>query len=311
MPKKSLGTIIWVYSTMILVTIAMLVFWIIYVVHSSSRINELVVRLGGSGEIYHWIILAIGCVLFVVLIVGLSLQMAQSISAISYSRKQDEFVSNITHELKSPLAAIKLHGQTLMQEGVSGEEKNRFLNYILQQSDRMTTLVDNVMEISRLSSKNGLLKIEQINLEEFFQDYFEEMNARVTSHEMTFQGDAKTTATMMGNPLALHRVLDNLFDNAIKASQKGGVIGCHVSKIDHKVEIVVWDEGVGIPKRELKKIFKRFYQIGSEIRGRRKGTGLGLAIVKGLIKEMNGKIKVMSQEEKMGTRFVMRFPILT
>ena len=128
MQKKSLGKIIAVYSTMLFVTLSLLVFWVIYVVHSATRINDLVMRLGGGGgENYHWIVLIVGCILFVGLLMGLSLQLAQSISDIRYNRKQDEFVSNITHELKSPLAAIKLHGQTLMQDDVSGEEKNQFL----------------------------------------------------------------------------------------------------------------------------------------------------------------------------------------
>lgn len=309
--KNSLSRIIWMYVSMITGAVACLIFWVLYVLDAYQTINSLVARMGGgTGGYYHWIVLAIGCVLLVFLIVGLSLQMASNISNYRYNRKQQEFVSNITHELKSPLAAIKLHGQTLQQVDLNKEEQAKFVNHILQQADRMALLVEDVLEISRIKAKAVSLRLEPLDLSEFFKDYFVELRAGLANEKVRIQDDINTQSRIMGNSLALHRILDNLINNAIKASKEGDAIGCVVSDKGKTVEIEVWDKGVGISKTELRRIFERFYQIGAEIRGRRKGTGLGLAIVKGLVKEMKGNIRVESQGESRGARFFVSFPIL-
>ena len=110
------------YVLSLLVTITLLVYWVVYVVSSMSTINELAQRVGARGDASHVWVLVVGCVLFVVVIGGLTYNLAQALGARNYSRKQEEFVSNITHEMKSPLAAIKLHAQTLKQPDVSTDD---------------------------------------------------------------------------------------------------------------------------------------------------------------------------------------------
>ncbi len=114
---------------------------------------------------------------------------------------------------------------------------------------------------------------------------------------------------MLANDDGLRRVMTNLVDNAVRFSHKGGEIRCRVADIGATVRIEVEDDGVGIPRHELTKVFDRFYQIGREISGRRGGTGLGLAIVAALVKEMNGDVKAMTIDGKPGTRFVVTLPL--
>jgi signal transduction histidine kinase len=104
--------------------------------------------------------------------------------------------------------------------------------------------------------------------------------------------------------------MTNLLENAVRFSHKGGEIRCRVADTAGVVRIEVEDDGVGIPRHELTKVFDRFYQIGREISGRRGGTGLGLAIVASLVKEMNGDVRAMGYEGKPGTRFVITLPLL-
>lgn len=305
--KRSLR-IITSYVLSLVVAIAMLVVWVVYVATSVSQINELATRLGGTGTTYHWIVLAVGCVLFGLLITGLTIQLAQAMSERRYSSKQEEFVSNITHELKSPLAAIKLHAQTLETPDLSAAHRARSVDFILQQADRMDTLVDNMLESSRLAARKRRTDTEPVALASFFATYFDHARTAVEGRGVQLSVDVRTNASVVATTDALQRVMTNLIDNAVRFSARGGEVRCLVRDEDHRVHIEVQDEGIGIPRAELKKVFDRFYQIGREISGRRGGTGLGLSIVSGLVREMRGSVRAEPNAGRPGTTFVVTLP---
>jgi two-component system phosphate regulon sensor histidine kinase PhoR len=257
---------------------------------------------------YHWAVLTGGSVLMGLLIVGLTFQLAHALGERNYARRQDEFVANVTHEMKSPLAAIKLHAQTLEQ--IAPADEQRSVQFILQQVGRMESLVDNVLESSRLVAKKRRTALVPTPLAPFFSAYFDEVRRTVEGRGLTFAARVETRATVLASDEGLRRVMTNLLENAVRFSHKGGEIRCRVADADSgdAVRIEVEDDGVGIPRQELPKIFDRFYQIGKEISGRRGGTGLGLAIVAGLVKEMNGDVKASGFEGRPGTRFVVTLP---
>jgi signal transduction histidine kinase len=310
MPKKRSTRILVTYVLSLVVAIALLVVWVIYVVQSSVRLNELASRVGVAEGSVHWIVLAIGCLLFFLLIGGITYQLAQSVAERRYSRSQEEFVSNVTHELKSPLAAIKLHAQTLQQGGLDDASRARSLGFILQQADRMTTLVDKVLESSRLLARKTALDLEPVDLDGFFARYFDEVRTPLAGQGVRLEFDLDTQARVMATAEALHRVMDNLLDNAVRFSDPGGEVRCWVSDDSAVARIEVEDDGIGIPKVELPKIFDRFYQVGRSTAGRRRGSGLGLSIVDGLVREMQGSVRAFSQEGRPGTRFVVELPRL-
>lgn len=307
MPRKRSQQIVFSYVLTLLVTIALLVGWVIYVLQSISTINELASRLGGTGETYHWIILGIGCALFSLVIVGLTLQLAHAFAERRYSQKQEEFVSNITHEMKSPLAAIKLHGQTLRNGGLTVDESRRSVDVVLQQVDRMGDLIDNVLESSRLAARRNPSDDEPLSLQQFFSSYFDEVRASVEAQEVTLTTRLETRATVRASAEKLRRVMTNLLDNAVRFSSRGGEVRCLLHDSAELVRIEVEDDGIGIPKKELAKVFDRFYQVGA-VSERRRGTGLGLSIVAGLVKEMNGNVRAFSSDGKQGARFVVELP---
>lgn len=310
MPRKRSRHIVFSYVVTLLVTIALLVVWVIYVLRSISTINELASRLGGTGETYHWVVLGIGCALFSLVIVGLTLQLAHAFAERSYSQKQEEFVSNITHEMKSPLAAIKLHGQTLKNGGLSTEETSRSVDLVLQQVERMGALIDNVLESSRLVARRDHKVGEPIPLYQFFSEYFRDMSESIEAGNVKFSFELETQAEVWATAEKLRRVMTNLIDNAIRFSSRGGEVRCLVRDLGERVRIEVEDNGVGIPKKELGKVFDRFYQVGA-VDERRRGTGLGLSIVAGLVEEMKGRVFALSADSGRGTRFVIELPILT
>jgi signal transduction histidine kinase len=305
--KRSIRIIV-SYVLSLVVTLSLLVWWIVYVLQSSATINRFAERLGGGGTTSHWLVLGIGCALFVILIVGLTFQLAHALAERSYSRKQEEFVSNITHEMKSPLAAIKLHAQTLQLADLPVGERQRSVGFVLQQVGRMETLVDNVLESSRLASRRRLA-LEPVPLAQWCGPYFDEMRAVLETRGVVLSVEVRTSSVVMATPEALHRILTNLLENAARFSMRGGEVRCRVVDHPDEVFIVVEDDGVGIPRSELTKVFNRFHQIGKEISGRRGGTGLGLSIVWGLVRELKGRVRAFSQEGRPGTRFIVTLPV--
>jgi two-component system phosphate regulon sensor histidine kinase PhoR len=262
-----------------------------------------------AGEV-SWVLLGVGGSLFFFLIVGLTYQLAQALAARSYALKQEEFVSNITHEMKSPLAAIKLHAQTLEQDETTAELRRRSLAHIVRQADRMGTLVDNVLESSRLLSRKRRLELEPTDVAAFFADYLAAARAAAEHRGVRLRSEVGSRASVLATGEALRQVMDNLIDNAVRFSEPGGEVRCRVSDAGSLVRIEVEDDGAGIPKKELRRIFDRFYQAGRAGDPHRRGTGLGLSIVSGLAREMGGSARAFSQEGRPGTRFVVELPAL-
>jgi len=296
------------YVLSLVVVIAVLVMWIIYAVSSGSRLKELAQRVGASGPSWHWVILGVGCGLLGLLIVFITHQLARSLAEYRYARKQEEFVSSITHEMKSPLAAIRLHAQTLEQD-VTDDERTESVGYILRESERLGRLIDNVLESSRLVAKKQTLDLVPLDLAEFLSKYCSEIRPRVVGHGVELDVDLATHAVVDATEDALRRVLTNLIDNALRYSAKGGRIRCHAADYGGWVSIRVEDEGQGIPKSELGRIFDRFYQI-DKAGGGSPGTGLGLFIVSELVAQMNGSVRAATHDDRPGAVFVVDLPMV-
>lgn len=305
-PPRRLPILVYVLS--LAVAVALLVTWVVYVVNSGSRLAELGSRLGVTTWDVPWVVLVVGCALLFLLIGGLTWQLAQALAATRYLRAQDEFLANVTHELKSPLAAIKLHAQTLEQDDVSPEERQVFMGYILREAERTSALVDNLLESSRLIAGKSTGDLQPIDLREFFRDYQQTVRSRFDLGEIELRFEIRSQAVVMATSEALQRIMDNLISNALRFTEAGGQILCQVRDSLGGAEIVVADTGIGIPHGELPKIFDRFYRLRREIGQRGKGTGLGLAIVRGLVEELRGRIRAISSEGEPGTRFEIRLP---
>lgn len=290
-------------------TVAALVVWVVYVLSSVTRIGELATGFGMESANAHWIVLAAGVLLLGLLIVGLSVLLAQALAEQRWARNLDEFVSNVTHELKSPLAAIKLHAQSL-ELGELGAEERRSLGYIVKETERMAVLVDNVLESSRLAApRRPAAVLAPLEVTGFLAGWEQDMRVRVEGHGLELVTEVPDQRLwILATPERLTRILDNLVENAVRFSSRGGQVRCRLSASRESVRFEVEDDGIGIPKSELGQIFERFYQIGKEISGRRGGTGLGLSIVSGVVSELRGTVKAYSQEGRPGARFVVEIP---
>ena len=297
-----------IYLTAIAVTTALLVFWVVVVQRYDVEINKLLSSIGFEWNQFHWFVTTSGAGLFFLVFVALTYLLATSLSERRYSRKQQEFLANVSHELKSPVAAIKLHAQTLQQDDLTRDHRRRFTGYIVREAERVGTLVDNLLESSRILSGGPAADLHSIDLSDFFDDYRQTVDTRFELRGVDLAFDIDTRSRVLASSEGLRRIMDNLIDNALRFTGEDGKIRCHVHDRMSAVEIVVADDGIGIPKRELPKIFDRFYRLSREIGGRRRGTGLGLSIVRGLVEDMRGTIRALSGDDQPGTRFEIRLP---
>lgn len=296
-----------IYLGALAMTTALLVFWVLVVQRFTFEINQLVSKLGVEWTNFHWFVQTSGAGLCFLVIVALTYLLAITLSERRYRVKQEHFLSNMTHELKSPVAAIRLHAQTLQQGGVDEDELRQFTGYIVKETERIATLVDDLLESGRLSAGQGT-ELSPIDLGEFFREYQEAVRSRFDLRQVDLHFEVQTRSVVMATSETLQRVLDNLIDNALRFTEAGGRISLSVRDRNDDAEIVVSDTGVGIPRTELTKVFDRFYRLRREIEGRKKGTGLGLAIVRGLVEEMRGKIRAISGDEQKGARFEIHLP---
>lgn len=300
-----------IYLLALAMTTALLVFWVLVVQRFDTVINQQISsRLGVEWNHFHWFIQSFGAGLFFAVIVALTYLLAVTLSERRYSRKQEAFLSNVSHELKSPVASIKLHAQTLEQGGLTGDEQRTFIGYLLTESERIAALVDNLLESSRLLAGKGTPELVPVDLRAFFAEYQQAARGRFDLRQIDLHFEVHTRAVVMATGEGLQRIMDNLIDNALRFTRAGGEVRCEVRDERGNTEIVVADNGIGIPKRELHRIFDRFYQISRGIAGRRRGTGLGLSIVREVVEGMRGRIRAVSPDGGAGSRFEIQLPSL-
>jgi len=252
-------------------------------------------------------------------VVGLVLLVALSLSLVLFfrhlniqlrlTRLYDNFIANVTHELKSPLASIQLYLETLKSRNVSPEKQKEFYALMMKDADRLKKLVNSILEIAA-QEKKKIFRDHQIYnagdiVEKLLYEAAEQFKLRPDSIHIT--GKANCSCFIDIN--AMRIVLDNLVDNAIKYSIKPIKIDVNMECSAKKLMINFSDNGIGIAKEEQKKIFNKFQRIYDEEIPNVKGTGLGLYWVKEIIKNHKGKIFVYSEGKGKGTTFKIELPV--
>ncbi len=219
-----------------------------------------------------------------------------------------EFVANVSHELKTPLTTVKSHAETLLD--VIGENKlaQSFANTILNETDRMTRLVKDLLLISSLEGKMILNKTT-FSLRDMINDVIATMSlvANEKGHRLQFEAMAEIP-DFYGDRDKLEQVLYNIISNSIKYTPNGGKITIKAGKLYSAFFVEVRDNGIGIPEEDLERIFERFYRVDKARSRELGGTGLGLSISKGIIDAHNGTIKVDSEVGK-GTNVIISLPV--
>ncbi|MCD9186048.1 MAG: HAMP domain-containing histidine kinase [Pyrinomonadaceae bacterium] len=251
-----------------------------------------------------------GIVFFALIITGLVLNTIFLLREIKRNEQQDAFLNAMTHELKTPIASIKLYLETLKTRNVQEEKKREFYDIMLADSNRLLNTVEMVLQASRTKEKNRLLNVSDIDLEVLLKETVEIVKSR---HDLSEEVIKLVTPSkhivISGDYAELQSVFINLLDNAVKYSAENPKIFVRLKNSrDDKAEIFIKDNGIGLETNEMKRIFKRFYRVANLSTQKKKGTGLGLFIVQSIIKKHGGKIRVDSEGEGKGSTFIVQLP---
>ncbi|WP_462272741.1 sensor histidine kinase [Methanohalophilus sp.] len=219
------------------------------------------------------------------------------------NRVKNEFLSMVSHELKTPLTAMRTSSEFLREEDCDKETQKEMLDLIIRNIDRQSRMVDDLLDISRIESGRMVFKEEQINLKEIIDNAIQMMEPMATKNGINIESELDNEPRVKADKDKLLRVFVNLLNNAIKfTTNKGENIKIKTEENRDFVEISVIDRGIGISENEQDKIFDKFYQVDNTSRRKVGGSGLGLAIIKGIIEGQGGSIRVKS-EPGVGSTF--------
>ncbi len=223
---------------------------------------------------------------------------------------RQDFVANVSHELRTPLTTIKGYAETLLDGALKEDQAFQFVQVIQRHTDRLTKIVEDLLMLSKIETKEFQLKMELIPLPNFIDDVIDFLREPAEKKKISLaRHDMPSSLAVWADRSYLEQILINLLDNAIKYTSEGGrVIVSAFEKDSKDIEFSIEDNGIGIPKEDLSRIFERFYRVD---KGRSKelgGTGLGLSIVKHLVQAHGGRVWVESQLGK-GSTFYFTLPI--
>ncbi len=242
---------------------------------------------------------------FILILMAGFWKIQQSIAKeIQLSQRQNNFMLSVTHELKTPLTSIQLALQTLKKRNLKAEDQADLIAKALGANQRLSSLIDNIINASRLESNDFTPRLEIFPLKTFLQNKATELK---TTHKQASIILNCAVEIMHADAYMLETIFNNLLENAIKYSGDNPKLEILVKKNGKFTEIIISDQGPGITAEEKQQIFKKFYRVGSEISRSQKGSGLGLFITSEFIQLHKGRIKC-ENNKPAGTKFIIELP---
>ena len=259
------------------------------------------------------VLLIIGVIFFSLIMTGLILNTIFLVREIRRSEQHDAFLNAVTHELKTPIASIKLYLDTLKSRDIAPEKREEFYDVMLADSDRLLHTVEQVLQAGRAGERKRQMNVSEIEVGKLLNESISIVRTRYNlDDDVIRMTEPAGELKVLGDEDELRTVFVNLLDNAIKYSgdEKRITLRAKRTTLNNKVDIFVRDNGIGIPAAEMKRIFKRFYRVGDQAAKDAKGTGLGLAIVRSIVAKHGGNVRVDSKGEMRGTTFVVQLPLV-
>jgi two-component system sensor histidine kinase SenX3 len=280
-----------------------------------SCLVALAVALNVTWILLNWrqvALLVLGIIFFVVIIIGLVLNTIFLIREIRRNERHDAFINAVTHELKTPIASIRLYLETLKTRQVDEAQRQEFYNVMLADSDSLMHTVDQVLQAGRARQRQQRTIRSFIDLGELVRECLDvarvryNLDADAFLYSESLNGERSRVA---GDADELRAVFSNLIDNAVKYSDKDVHVSVEVAALDaQRLAVRIVDRGIGIRSSQLKRIFKRFYRAPGRFMARVKGTGLGLFIVRSIVEKHGGRVFAESAGPGRGSTFTIQLP---
>jgi signal transduction histidine kinase len=291
--------------------IGLMIVWVYWYFKNSQNLAEFTKKLPPEllQSNFNLIVLIEGGVLMFVILAGVYVIFVYWNKQSRLYQLQSNFVSSVSHELKSPLASIQLYLETLKYQKVSSEEAQEFVEIMLSDTERLSDLIDNILESSKSDPKSMQLQCASVNIVVFLQEITAHHQKLFEDKKCTIQLKFKNHLTINIDGRAMQMAFNNLIANALRYSHSGTTLVIEI-KQDQKFCIIDFiDQGFGFKKKDLKKVFKKFYRVQNQGTQNIEGAGLGLYISRQIIKSHKGEITAFSEGQGKGARFMVSLPI--
>ena len=259
----------------------------------------------------NWTLLSIGSAMFACVVAGVVLYLVLSIQQINLNRRQSNFIDAVTHELKSPIASLKLYLQTLGRRPVAEEQRQAFYQSMLEDVERLDQLISSLLDVARLSHQADEKSIvnSDVRIDELIHRILPEICNRY-SVEPSCVDLKLEPISVHGLSIDLEILFRNLLDNALKYAGIPPQVSVSMQLLSEQGSLLVTisDNGPGIPRNMRRRVFGRFFRIGNELERKKPGTGLGLFLVRTVVRRLRGKIAIVDSPNHVGTRFEIRLP---
>ena len=256
------------------------------------------------------ILLVLGVLLLAMIISGVVLNTIFLVREIRRNEQHDAFINAVTHELKTPVASIRLYLETLQSRPVDDAKRQELYRVMLDDSSRLLSTIEQILRTGRAGASGRKLNLTRIDVSGLVEGCLARARTLHGLPDAALQYRPGPAAEILGDADEVRAAVANLIDNAVKYSTANVKVKVETSKMDGKfVAVRVHDEGAGIPKAELKRVFRRFYRVPGPLASRIKGTGLGLYIVRSVAKRHGGRVWAESEGPGHGSTFVLQLPI--
>ncbi len=306
--RRSLRAPITLGVVMILLVVVLAAVWVVQNV------------LGATGNLestpLFWLMLSTGTVLLAGVLAGVIAYLTLTVKAFNLNRRQSNFIDAVTHELKSPIASLKLYLQTMNRRSVDEQQVRDFHRFMLEDVERLDSLINHLLDAARLDSHQISTAGESSDPEPIaLKTLLNQCGAVVCSrYGMPVETVEIRSPEIVidGQWVQLEILFRNLIDNAVKYGGSPPHVEIDVQESgDGQVTVTIADDGAGIPANQRRKIFGRFIRLGSELERNKPGTGLGLYLVRNVVQSMGGSIRIRGRENGPGTEFQVTLPGVT
>ena len=293
--RRSLKAPITLGVVLIVLVVILLAVWIIG--------NLLGIAGGFDSKPVFWVVLGTGTVLLAGVLAGVIAYLTLTVKAFNLNRRQSNFIDAVTHELKTPIASLKLYLQTMNRREVDEQQQRDFHQFMLEDVERLDSLINHLLDAAHVERGVRPTDEETILLEDLLRQLANAACLRYRLPPETVRVDS-SGIQVRGQLIQLEILFRNLIDNAIKYGGDPPEVSVEIALLDdHRVQVAIVDNGKGIPANQHRKIFGRFVRLGSELERKKPGTGLGLYLVRNVTKALGGVVRIADRKEGSGTRF--------
>lgn len=295
----------------VLLQVAWFVFislWIYWFIQNKLKFEELTQQLDLRYISGGWLILAGGIALMFLIALGITFLFVYQAREARFNRLQGDFISSITHELKSPLASIQLYLETLDMRDPPVDDRREFVEIMLKDADRLSRLIDNVLVASRIRRGKFIIEPVPEDIYSFLEDFLNRSAIRYGWKPDDVKLTGQPGQIVDIDSQYMEMVLSNIISNAVKYSGDQFKLNVEVNGSGEMIDLKFTDHGVGINPKELKKVFRIFHRSPIIRRTNVKGTGLGLFIVRDVVRALGGRVSASSEGLGMGTTIALSFP---